>query len=104
MDWKKEMKLEDLDSPYFEIAEKFGIEVAIGVEQLFHGRQIYFPFLEYVCRDRVHEKIIEECNGYNFVELARKYGYSERHIRRICEEKLEKEKLKPLDGQLNMFE
>ncbi|MFC4805751.1 Mor transcription activator family protein [Filifactor villosus] len=97
-EWKKELKIEELDSPYFELAEKFGIEVALEIEQMWRGRQIYFPFLEHVCRENIKEKILEEYNGYNATELAVKYGYSERHIRRLCENKSV-----VLDGQLNLF-
>lgn len=94
MDWKNEIEMEELDTPYYEIAEKFGLEVAVEMEKMFHGRQVYFPFLEHICRERNKEKIIEEFNGYNVTELALKYGYSERHIRRLCAEKNRKRKVK----------
>lgn len=104
MDWKKDIQIEELDTPYFEIAEKFGLEIAIEMEKMFRGRQVYFPFLEHICRERNKEKIVQEYNGYNVTELALKYGYSERHIRRLCADKIEKETFSPLDGQLDMFE
>lgn len=97
-EWKKELKIEELDSPYFELAEKFGVEVALEVERMWRGRQIYFPFLEHVCRENLREKILKEFNGYNAAELASKYGYSERHIRRLCEKGNV-----VLEGQISLF-
>lgn len=103
LDWRENIKLEDLDTPYYEIAEILGLPAALKIEEIFRGRQVYFPYLSYMCVDKRKEKVQEEFNGYNITELAIKYNFSERHIRRICQEQIEKEKTKPVDGQIKMW-
>lgn len=99
-DWMKELVMEDLPEPYLSIAERFGRETALGLMEMFQGSQIYFPKLETVVTDRKKELLLEEFDGYNFKELSQKYGYSERWVRKICEEKVTKERNRPLEGQL----
>jgi Mor family transcriptional regulator len=40
-------------------------------------------------KDFIRKQIIEEYNGYNIKQLAVKYGYTERWIKKILQEHLE---------------
>jgi Mor family transcriptional regulator len=48
----------------------------------YRGQQITFP-VELYSREYLHKAIRKEYNGQNVNELATKYGYNERSIRRI---------------------
>lgn len=98
------MQMEDLPEPYYAIAEKYGMEIALGIMDMFQGSQVYFPKMHTVITEHKKERLLEEFNGYNYKELSQKYGYSERWVRKICEEKVAKERNKPLDGQINFEE
>ena len=74
--------LDGLNDIYKELAEEIGIENTWKVYNIFKGTQISFPVSMY-SSDYLHNKIINEFNGKNIKELAKKYGYSERTIRRI---------------------
>lgn len=50
------------------------------VYRLFIGNKIYFPNIR---TDKLNA-VQREYNGYNAMQLSTKYGYSERHIRRIA--------------------
>jgi len=40
-------------------------------------------------RDFIKKQIVEEYNGYNVRELATKYGYTEKWIRKILKEHID---------------
>ncbi len=70
------------NSVYEEISEEFGYEVAIRVYQIYKGMQITFP-TRLFNPDYVKVQIPIEYNGKNVKQLAKKYGYSEKTIRRM---------------------
>ena len=47
---------------------------------------MFFP-VELFSRDFIREQIVNEYNGSNIRELAIKYGYTEKWIRKIVKEK-----------------
>ena len=67
---------------YREIGCELGLDVALKVYQLFKGQQISFPVHLFDSK-RIHHAILEEFDGENARELARRYGYSEKTIRRV---------------------
>lgn len=74
-----------LNDVYREIADELGAEAAKTVYRLFRGQQISFPQRLYH-PDRIREIIRREYNGSNVRELAKKYDYSEKTVRRILKE------------------
>ena len=75
----------DLDiynSVYKELVEVVGIDAALKIYMRFKGQQITFPVLLYN-PDVIKQSVINEYNGENIHELAKKYDYSERSIRRM---------------------
>ena len=70
------------NSVYKDIAEAFGIDIAIQIYQMYKGTQISFP-TRLFNPEYVKKQIPAEYNGTNVKQLAKKYGYSEKTIRRM---------------------
>lgn len=84
-EWEMDFLAKDfngLNDVYREIADEIGIENAMVIYKLFHGTQISFPS-KLFSKEFIHKAIINEYDGKNLVQLAQKYNYSERSIRRI---------------------
>ena len=71
-----------LRSVYREIADRLGVETALEMYELFRGQQISFPVRFYDPED-IRSRVLEEYDGTNIRQLAAKYGYSEKTIRRM---------------------
>ena len=72
---------------YNEISEAFGVDVAIQMYQTYKGMQISFPtrlFNPYYVKNQVPI----EYDGKNIKQLAQKYGYSDKNIRRMVKESI----------------
>ena len=74
-----------LNDIYKDIADEIGFENAIVIYNMFKGSQVSFP-----CRlfsvEHIHEMICKDYTGDNIAQLAQKYNYSERTIRRILKD------------------
>jgi len=81
-----DIKLEDLHPTYQVFASLIGIEAALIIGQELGGANIYLPKLDIdqmiAVRER-NNKIIEEFNGSNHAELARKYHITDITVREI---------------------
>lgn len=75
------------NSVYRDIAEAFGMDVAIQFYQMYKGMQISFP-TRLFNPDYVRAQIPIEYDGTNIKQLAKKYGYSEKTVRRMIKENL----------------
>ena len=78
--------LDGLNEVYRDIADEIGIENALAIYRLFRGTQISFPSSLF-SREYIHQAIISEYDGNNLAQLAKKYNYSERSVRRILKSK-----------------
>ena len=78
-----------LNNVYREVSEKLGMDAALEIYQLFKGQQISFP-VRFFNPARIQQAIVEEYDGTNVRMLAIKYNYSEKTVRRIIKESLEK--------------
>lgn len=72
---------------YKELSEEFGFDVAIKMYQTYKGMQITFP-TRLFNPDYVKKQIPIEYDGTNIKQLAKKYGYSEKTIRRMISKEL----------------
>lgn len=79
---KDKLKSEHLNGSYAEIATLLGVEAAMKLHSRYRGTQVSFP-VELVSREYIFQQITDEYNGYNTRELAVKYGYTEKWIRKI---------------------
>lgn len=78
---------EYLNGCYKRFAEIIGVENTRLVYEEFNGQQITFP-LELYTKQYIYKQIRNEFDGANYKQLARKYGYSERTVRRILKNEL----------------
>ena len=69
---------------YRMIAEAIGTDNFYKLAEVVGGTTVYIPKPESVTRPVRDARIKEEFNGYNHPELARKYGVTERWVRRLC--------------------
>ena len=69
-------------SVYADIANLVGEDNTIKIYRYFRGMNINFP-MKLFTKKGLENIIKNEYNGSNVKDLARKYGYSMRHINRI---------------------
>lgn len=81
MRFKRDCK--DLKDEYPELLNSLGEEKSKMIIRMLGDMNVYFPTLRRNALDKIRGLIVSEFNGYNQVALARKFGYTERHIRRI---------------------
>jgi Mor family transcriptional regulator len=76
-------ELEDVElcGVYKDIEEYFGLDIAYEMYNHYKGLQITFP-VRFLSKEYVVKRINIENDGKNTQELALKYGYSERWIRK----------------------
>lgn len=75
---------------YQQLEKIVGAELTIQLFQEFRGMQINFP-MKLLSSEFIGEVTFSEFNGKNLKELSRKFGYSERHLRRLIQAEKEKE-------------
>lgn len=83
-----DIKPEDLHPTYQVLAALVGVENTLIIGRELGGTQIYLPKLDIeqivLHRGRAYG-ILQEFNGHNYAELARKYKASDRYVRKILE-------------------
>ena len=73
---------------YKEMAEIIGLEATLKIYLRFKGQQVTFPVRLYNPH-LIQQNVIKEWDGTNIAELAQKYDYSEKTIRRMIKDSLE---------------
>lgn len=92
-----EKDLELLNDIYRDISDALGMEIACGIHRLLKGQQVCFP-MHFFNPSRVYKLVVSEYDGTNIKQLAMRYDYSEKTIRRILRtEKLRKKKQDDVD-------
>ena len=71
-----------LNTVYKEIGERLGVDIAIVIHRMFKGQQISFP-VRFFDPEHIRKLIVQEYDGTNIKQLAMKYGYSEKTVRRM---------------------
>ena len=84
-----EIKCENLNSIYNELADLLGIDAVLKIHSAYRGQLITFP-VELFSKEFIVWQIVNEYNGYNVKQLATKFGYSEKWIRKILKDHMEK--------------
>lgn len=85
------IKCEYLNGAYSELANLLGIEAVLKIHSAYRGQQITFP-VQLFSKEFLKKQIVDEYNGYNIKQLATKYGYSEKGVRQILKEHIDKQK------------
>jgi len=82
---------------YRKIAQEIGPQNFYRLAKLVGGTTIYIPKPDSVLRPVRDARIRKEYNGYNCMELAKKYNVTERWVQQLCGEY-------PIPGQYNIFD
>lgn len=77
-----EIDVEHLNTVYKDLAQRIGIDKTLEIYEIYSGCQVVFPKKLY-SPEYISQIIAKEYNGNNARELAKKYDYTERSIRRI---------------------
>ena len=83
-----ERESELYNTVYKEISEIIGLDSTLKIYLRFKGQQITFPVRLYNPH-LIQQNVIKEFDGTNVSELAKKYDYSERTIRRMIRDSVE---------------
>lgn len=67
---------------YKDLAELIGKENTLKIFSSYQGLFVTFP-MKLFSKDGIENIVMGEYDGHNAVEIARKYGYSLRHVNRI---------------------
>lgn len=82
------IKGECLNGAYSELAALLGIDAVLKLHGKYRGTQVFFP-VELFSREFIIGQIIDEYNGHNIKELATKYGYTEKWVRKILKDNID---------------
>lgn len=97
-DFSKELTLDMMpEGHYRDIAVAIGPENFYKLAKVVGGSTLYIPLAESLVRPVRDARIKEEFNGSNHIELANKYGVTERWVRQICGPGI-------VEGQMELFD
>ena len=80
-----EIENECLNGIYNEIATIIGMDATIALYSVYRGQQITFP-VNFFTAEFIASRVVKEYDGSNIKQLATKYGYSEKWIRKMIKE------------------
>ena len=69
--------------PYDTLLGLEGFDAIFAVAEQLGGQTVYVPNIRTIFAQCLELEARREYNGNNFVSLAKKYGYTERHMRRM---------------------
>lgn len=84
----KDIKSEYLNGIYSEFANILGMDAALKIHSVFRGQQVSFP-IELFSKEFIRGQIIAEFDGHNVKQLATKYGYTEKWIKKILKNNID---------------
>jgi len=96
--------MESLTEDQKRFAELVGVDAYENLIEVYGGSYIYIPKPDRFDRAERNEKIRAEFDGYNFHELALKYGLTDVTVRSIVKDKTTLLRARPMDGQISLFE
>ncbi|WP_248928190.1 Mor transcription activator family protein [Paenibacillus hamazuiensis] len=82
-DWMKELSLDLIPNNLHPLVEMTGIETFLKLCSYYGGSNVYFPRDETMLMPLRNQRIKQEYNGHNLVEICRKFRLSERQTRHI---------------------
>jgi len=73
--------------PFDALIDLEGFDALYTLCENIGGATVYVPSIRKMFAECLTKEALREFNGYNFDALARKYGYTARHLRRLLQEK-----------------
>lgn len=92
--------VEDLSPEQRDICDCIGVDAYAKLVRRYGGLSLYIAKADTVVRFARDERIRQDFNGYNYKFLSAKYNLTERTIRSITSDTLQKIKTAPLEGQI----
>lgn len=86
----KKIKGEYLNGAYSELASILGMDAVLKLHSTYRGQQVFYP-VELFSKEFIKQQIVDEYNGYNVKQLATKYGYTEKWIKKILKEHIDED-------------
>lgn len=80
---------EDLNEPLRFALKKKGWKFVRELHEVFAGDQPYIPTLSDVARRQLDQKICEDYDGTNILEVCSRYSVSRRYVKRVTSEEQE---------------
>ena len=84
------LKCEYLNGAYNDFANLLGMDAVLKIHAAYRGQQITFP-VELFSKEFIALQIVQEYDGFNVKQLATKFGYSEKWIRKILKDHIDKQ-------------
>ena len=69
--------------PFDTIMDMDGFDAICAFSRNYSGNHVYIPSLRSIFRACIEQEILIQAKNKNVSELARTYGYSDRHIRNL---------------------
>jgi len=69
--------------PYDVLMERVGFDALCAICETIGSATVYVPTIRSMLLGCLSSEAVREYNGYNSDALAKKYGFSNRHMRRI---------------------
>lgn len=98
------LTFDDLNEDQRQLAECIGMESYKNLLRNYAGSYIYVCKPDTITANVRDEQIRKEFDGYNYLDLAKKFNLSEISIRRIISPVLKAVKAAPLPGQTSFFD
>ena len=76
---------EYLNGAYNELANLLGTDAVLKIYNVYRGQQLTLP-VHLFSKEFIIRQIVEEYDGYNIKQLATKFEYSEKWIRKILKD------------------
>ena len=74
---------EEIFPPFDVIMEKHGFEAVCTFAEQLGGFTIHVPVLRSIFSGCITKQLEAEFKGHNYNELSKKFGFTERHLRRM---------------------
>ena len=100
MDDLSRLTLDNLVGEQLELAECIGLEAYKKLVQTYGGLNVYICKAETILRTDRDSRIKQEFNGVNYKFLASKYNLTERMVRSIVCDELQRLRTEPIPEQI----
>ena len=81
---REKISREQFSGIYQDFFDVLGLELTVKIHENYKGLQVTFPTRLYA-KEYIIKLLKEEYTGSNLKDLARKYGYSERWVRKLID-------------------
>lgn len=103
MDLWEGIELKDIPDEQKDFAELVGLDTFRKLIEMYGGSSIYICKKDAIYRQKRNLAIVSEFNGYNYLELAKKYSLTERTIRDVVANAVT-DKRATTKNQVSMFD